>query len=373
MKKAVLLLCGLLMGCAHETLTTYSGHGSESLSPEVLEKFAPKPVAPEKLNRIEAMLDVRSPGMGILSPDGQNLYFSWSITGTSQIWKLNKKSKFPVQMTGGQDRTRLSTVTPDGKYLVLSRDQKGNEYPFVYLQKTGGGPLELVAGKKKVISRAQFVTPDSRYLYYTMNDSNPVVHSLYKMDLKTRRKTKVHPGIKGYMRMVDYRKNGDILLANHKGNVMSEYFLFNEKTGKTTPVVGQDEMETYMVRFAPRKGEYLVLTNKFGEYRRLYVMKQKFKPMASKVKTFSVKLNAKSKFKPITPEMKHEINGFEISRDRTRILYSVNKDGYNEVKAMKAGNFKKSIFHLKKPKGFYILIPGRPRPTPVTQFLVLSG
>ena len=274
MKRINLLLCALLMGCAHENLITYSGHGSESVSQRVLEKFAPKPVEPKKLNRIETMLDLRSPNRSWPGPDGKNLYFSWSVTGTSQIWKLNKKSGFPIQMTGGQDRTNLSTVTPDGKYLVLSRDEKGNEYPFVYLQKTRGGPLELVAGKKKVISRAQFVTSDSRYLYYTMNDSDPVIHSLYKMDLKTRKKIRVHPGIKGRMLMADYRENGDILLVNYKGNVMSEYFLFNEKTKETTPVVGHDEMESYSVRFAPKKGEYLVLTNKFGEYHRLYLLKK---------------------------------------------------------------------------------------------------
>ena len=340
MKKTSLLLCSFLMGCAHKTLMTYSGHGSEFISPEILEKFAPKPIAPDKLNRIEAMLDVRSPGMGLLNSDGKNLYFSWDITGTKQIWKLNKRYGFPVQMTGGQDRTRLSTVTSDGKYLVLSRDEKGNEYPFIYLQKTSGGPLEFIAGQKKVISTAQFVTPDSRYLYYTMNDSDPVVHSLYKMDLKTRKKTKVHPGIKGYMQMADYRKNGDILLVNYKGNIMHEYFLFNEKTGKTLPVVGQNEMEEYSVRLALKKGEYLVLTNKFGEYRRLYVMKR-------------------GQFKAITPKVKYDVNHFEISRDRSRILYSVNRDGYFEVMAMKANNFKKINIPFKKTAGVLHIYSGQ--------------
>ena len=340
MKKINLLLCGLLVGCARKTLTTYSGHGSESVSQKLLEKFAPKPIEPAKLNRIEALLDLKSPGRGLLSSDGQNLYFSWSVTGTKQIWKLNKKFGFPIQMTGGQDRTNLSTITPDGKYLVLSRDEKGNEYPFVYLQKTSGGPLELVAGKKKVISRAQFVTLDSRYLYYTMNDSDPVIHSLYKMDLKTRKKTKVHPGIKGYMQVADYRENGDILLVNHKGNIMREYFLFNEKTKNTIPVVGHDEMEEYSVRFAPKRGEYLVLTNKFGEYRRLYLME-------------------KGQFKAITPKVKYDVRGFSVSRDRTRILYSINRDGYGEVVAMRANNFKKIDIPFKRTKGVLQIYFGR--------------
>lgn len=316
----------------NKTVIPYSGHGSESVSQEILEKFAPKPIEPGKLNRIEAMLDVRSPGMGLPSPDGKNLYFSWDITGTRQIWKLNKVSGFPIQMTGGQDSTGLSAITPDGKYLLLSRDEKSNEYPFIYLQKTSGGPLELIAGQKKMISRAQFVTSDSHYLYYTMNDTSPVIHSLYKMDLKTRKKTKVHPGIQGYMQMADYRENGDILLVNYKGNIMREYFLFNEKTKKTIPIVGHDEMQEYSVRFAPKRDEYLVLTNKFGEYRRLYFMKE-------------------GQFKAITPKVKYDVSLFDISPDRTRILYSVNKDGYEEVVALEANSFKKIDIPFKKTEG----------------------
>ena len=91
----------LLMSCAHtDSSKNYKGHGADSVSPELLKKFAPKPIASGKLNRIESMLDVRSPGMGMLTPDGEHLFFSWAVTGTRQIWKMSQKEKFPLQMTG---------------------------------------------------------------------------------------------------------------------------------------------------------------------------------------------------------------------------------------------------------------------------------
>ena len=152
-----LSISALLISCSSTTKTGYSGHGADSVAPELLEKFAPKPIAPKNLARIEAMLDVRAPGMGQLSPDGKTLFFSWSVTGTRQIWKITKNSRFPVQMTGGQDSTRLAMITPDGKFLVLTRDERGNEYPYLYLQPVNGGPLQLVSGQKKVITSPQFV------------------------------------------------------------------------------------------------------------------------------------------------------------------------------------------------------------------------
>src|ERR1700674_716595 len=81
---------------------TYSGHGAASVSKEILDKYAPKPLPDDLARGIQAMLDVRAPGSGILAPDGGALFFSWRVTGVSQIWRLEGPMRFPVQLTGGQ-------------------------------------------------------------------------------------------------------------------------------------------------------------------------------------------------------------------------------------------------------------------------------
>jgi dipeptidyl aminopeptidase/acylaminoacyl peptidase len=325
MNKISLLFCFIILaacsGTTEKSNGTYKGHGADSVAPELLEKFAPKSIPAQKLTRIESMLDVRSPGLGLLSPDGKNLFFSWGVTGTRQIWKISKSSRFPVQMTGGQDSASLRDITPDGKYLIITRDEKGNEYPSLFLQSVKGGALEFIAGKKKVITSPHFVTKDSRFLYFTMNDKSPTVHNLYKLDLKTRKQSKVLDGVKGYMYVSDYRDNGEILLGNAKGSTAREYYLFNEKTKKLTPIIGQNENESYHVQFAKKKGEYLVQTNKIGEYQRLYILKGK-------------KLTA------ITPKMNYNVEDFSIDQNRKRILYSVNRDGHSEARAMSASTYR---------------------------------
>src|SRR5262245_55252114 len=107
----------------------YAGHGLSSVSPEILAKFAPAPISSDVSRQIQAMLDVRAPGAGTLSPDGKTLYFSWTITGTRQLFRLDGPDRFPVQMTGGEDGTTLVEITPDGRRLILSRDRKGEENP----------------------------------------------------------------------------------------------------------------------------------------------------------------------------------------------------------------------------------------------------
>src|SRR4029453_891139 len=80
---------------------TYSGLGADSVSKDVVAKFAPPPLDPRFTSSIELMLDVRAPGLGIPAPDGSALYFGWGITGSSQVFKLDKPKGFPVHSTAG--------------------------------------------------------------------------------------------------------------------------------------------------------------------------------------------------------------------------------------------------------------------------------
>src|ERR671927_385622 len=68
---------------------TYSGLGAESISKERLAEFAPKPLDSRISRRIQNMLDIRAPSAGMVAPDGSKLFFSWSVTGTRQIWRLD--------------------------------------------------------------------------------------------------------------------------------------------------------------------------------------------------------------------------------------------------------------------------------------------
>jgi len=70
-----LLVAVLGLGTALGAQTPYSGHGAGSLPPEVVKKYAPPPLDPEMSRRIQMMLDVRSPGLGMASPNDKKLFF----------------------------------------------------------------------------------------------------------------------------------------------------------------------------------------------------------------------------------------------------------------------------------------------------------
>ena len=299
--------------------TPYSGHGASTVPPEVLAKFAPTPLASDLSRKIQSMMDLRAPGMGLLTPDGSRLFFGWSVTGSRQVWRLDGPDRFPVQVTGGEDTTSLADISPDGKTLFIQRDRKGEENPGLYTMAADGGPLVPIQHIKDVQTFFGLVTDDGKTLYFTSNDINPDSYAVYRYDLATGKKAAVvtEPGL---WSIADHRPDGRLLLQKATGSLTSEYSEWEPATGKMSPVLGQGEKEEYTVTYGAAPGQFLVLTPKLGEFRRLYCYENK-------------------KFEPVTPELKWDVSGFSIDEARTRILYNVNEAGYTKLFALDAKSF----------------------------------
>ena len=305
---------------APRTDKAYSGHGADSISPEVLAKYAPPALPPELSRKVQAMLDVRAPSSGVLSPDGKRLFFTWAVTGVSHVWRIDGPQRFPVQMTGGEDATGVAAVSPDGKFIVVSRDRKGEEYPGIYLQNVEGGPLTVVQHKPKVQTFLAFVTDDSKAVYYRANDKKNDAYAIYKYDVASKKSELVFDE-DGLWSVDDHRADGRMLLAKHTGGASQEYFDLDPKTKKLTPLFGQGEREEYDARYAKDPNEVLVVTRKLSDFARLY------------------RFNA-GKFTAISPEMPHDVEGFRTERAGDHVFYQTNDGGFTRLSALDARTYK---------------------------------
>ena len=306
----------------------YAGHGAESVSPELVAKFAPPPLDKQFSRVIETMLDVRAPGLGLVSPDGEKLYFGWRITGTAQVFRLDKPKGFPIQMTGGEERTGVLAVTPDGKTLVLSRDAGGQENPGLYLQSTGGGPLTPVFQAPKVQAFLDFVSDDGRDLYFHANDVSPDSYAIYKYDLSTRTKTLVW-GEKGLWEIGDHIGRGaaqKLLLVKSTGSFAREYVEFEPATGKKTPLLGAGEAVEYNAAYAAQPGELLVVTNKFRDFRALY--RWKIGSDASQ-----------ASFREVLAPAGNDVTDISVDQARKRIYAATNAGGYSRLVVLDAKTY----------------------------------
>lgn len=328
----------------------YKGLGVESLAPEVLAKYAPKPLPADVSRRIQSMLDVRAPSPGALSPDGKRLFFTWTVTGTSQIFRLDGPMRFPVQLTGGEDATTIAGTVPGSSLLVVQRDRNGEENPGLYLLDGSGGPLRVIQQKPKVQTLFDRVSDNGKYVYFRANDVAPESYGLYRYDVAGQKIEPLfsEPGIWSTLDVKASEKATKLLVSKSVGSNMTELYELDLATKKLTPLVGQNEREDYRAAYGAGD-DVLVLTPKLGEFRRLYKL-------------------AGGKLEPISPELKYDVAGFSVDPKRKRILYTVNEAGYTKLYGLDAKT-KKPIGLPKLPSADHTSIGDT---TPSGRFTTLA-
>lgn len=316
-----LAMVGVLgMSVSMARASPYQGLGAESIDPAFVVKHAPPPVPPELANKIHRLLGKRTPGLGIPTEDGKRLVFSWNVTGVSQVWRVDGPRQFPLQLTGGEDHTTPVGLTPDGKIVLVSRDHNGEENPGLYYLSIEGGELTVIQHLPKVQTFYEFTSHDGRYIYFRANDRVSDSYAIYRFDRQTKAKELVfdQPGI---WSVQDFLPSGTLLLGKETGSLTSEVFSFDPVIMKLAPLFGQGEKTEWKVRYGAHPGEYLVLTNKFGDFQRLYRY-------------------ANKTFAPLTPDIAWDISDYRINEGRTKILYTVNEGGYTRFAALDARTFK---------------------------------
>ena len=297
----------------------YTGLGAESVSPQDIARFGAPPLDPAVSRRIQAMLDVRGAGNGIITSKGDRMLFTSRVTGSFQVWRQDGPMRFPVQLTGGEDRTFVAGIAPDDSFAVVSRDVGGQENPGLYLLSLEGGALRLVQHTPKVQTFLQFISDDSRTLYFRANDIDPASYAIYRFDVRSGKRELVFD-TPGLWTVLDHR-GGKWLMMKALGSTKLEIYEYELASKKLTPLLGQNETEQYFAAYGARPGQILVRTNKLGDFHRLYRLE-------------------KGKLEPITPELKHDVSTFAIDRQRTLIYYEVNENGYARAHAIDASTFR---------------------------------
>jgi len=348
----ILLIFILISSCSHSDtkgenkFKKSSQYNLRAVTPADLEKYKPQVGDRELLGKIESYLDIRSPGGGVLSPDGKNLYFNWSVTGTSQVWKISGALSFPVQLTAGNENIYLAGITRDGKSLILTKDHQGDENYGIYLLAVGGGTMQMLFAQEKVRASVLKIGKEGRYIYYRSNKNASDVFTFTRFDLKTREHLDFFER-KGQWIILDI-KGDEMLFGYYKGNTSVEVYQYSMASKELRPLLGIGQEDEFEVRFAPIPGKYLVQTNKFSNFRKIYLYDGK-------------------NFEDLLKNEDGDIDYFYLDQDRKKLLYGKNVRGQYSIGALKTEDYQaipivkfKSVAHTSfgstTPDGRYSLI-----------------
>lgn len=308
-----IVVCIFLLSCqsknSKSSTPAYTQFGIESVAKDDLKKYAPREIDSALKNKLSQYLDIQSPLAAILHPNGKDLYFNWRISGYQQIWKMSGPMGYPVQMTGGKDMTTLMDIAPNGQFIVLHRDIDGQENPGIYIQSVNGGELTKMFHEPKVRAGFQFISDDSKEIYFTSNHEDPQSFFIYKINVETKQIEKISSE-KGMWYVMDHL--GDrLLLGFAKSSFANDVYELNLKTKEKKWLLGENSEDPFDVRFLKTPGKYIVRTLE-GDF-------------------YSLKLLENGKLKMISKPEKFDISQFSLSDNREFLAYELNRSGYTDL------------------------------------------
>ncbi len=215
----------------------------------------------------------------------------------------------------------LNDVSPDGKFLIISKDVNGQENPGIFKLDLKTGLSEELYRRPKVQAHYSFITDDSQFIYFTSNEKSADSYSVYKINVKDSTIETIFDG-KGPWYIADHKNNGKkLLLVKYNGAQQNEFYDYDSSTKKLNPVIGQGEKEEYNVSYSKKEEEYFVTSNKDTDFKKLYLLSQ-------------------GKLKSIGPELNYDISDFSIDDNRIRLIYTINRGGYTDIGVLDAKTFK---------------------------------
>lgn len=272
---------------------------------------------------IEQYLNIRGAGSPQYSPDDSRIYFTSSVTGSSQIWMMEKPASWPFQVTFFNDRVSSYSCNPKQDMIVLEKDEGGSEYSRLFLLSPDGTKIEQITpDKPKVLYNFGTWFDDGSAFTYYSNERDLYFYDIYKYDLNKREIEQIFSS--------DNSNYPSVISSDGKLMVISRFFtsydndllLYNLETKEQSLITLHDNInypaEFEAISFSKDSKSIFINTNNKGEYYSLFEYDLQSGKMRSSELPFAKTYK------------KNDLSWAQVSEDKSKIFLVYNVDGYDK-------------------------------------------
>jgi protease II len=263
------------------------------------------------LAKIERGLDFKTIKSGVLSEDGNALYFEWDITGVNQIWKLNSPIGSVAQITSGRDFSKVFGITSHGK-LLITRNTPENDSAGIYLASSENEELEEVFNKKKCYAKIIYLSIDGGFIFFSVIDQMTKAKNFYRYDLTTKKVVGFFNQKGNWIIKDVWQDEKKIIVAKILDDKTFSYYTYDLENEKLVPIDGIMGKEDYHIEFGSSSSDFIIQSELLSDFDNIYNLKN-------------------GKMIPLVPGLKYDVIDFHLDQKRQRLLYEVNVAGYTKV------------------------------------------
>lgn len=285
---------------------------------------------------IVRFLKVRGIGGFSLSPDGERLIFSTSVTGEPQLWSVAATGGWPEQLTYGSGVTS-ARWTPDGKHILYAGDTNGDEREGYTLLSEDGRRERLLLGNSSAFRSFGDFAASGKSIVYASTERNGRDFDIWVTEIESGVSRVVYEGHFGFFPGAVRPGHDQIILSETRGEDGNNLHLLDLKSGDVRTLFNPEISSAYeSIAWKSDGSGFYLSTNHDREFAGLAY--------------YDVK-SAKLKFLE-SPDA--DIEQVQLSFDDRYLVWLTNDGGYStlHVRDLKSG---KNIQMPALPKGVYAL------------------
>jgi dipeptidyl aminopeptidase/acylaminoacyl peptidase len=208
----------------------------------------------------ERYLNVRRAHTPSFGPEGERLTFLMDTTGVPQVWRLDRPTEWPKQLTFEEERVSFASWSPERDELIFGMDQGGDEHTQLFRLDGDGETMTPLTGDPESVHNWGGWSNDGSQFAFTANRRDESVFDVYVQDRDADDAERLFEG-DGWLWAVGWSPDDDRLavVEAHSGSDRDVYVL-DVATGDVehvTPHEGHVQYEN--VNWGP-EGEALYLT-----------------------------------------------------------------------------------------------------------------
>ena len=236
----LVLTAGLLIvGCGQQAQDQSSDRHTQNVASLL--------TAQEYIPDIATFLQIGGTSPAGNSWDGQDVYFTSSMSGTSQVYRITPEG-WPYQLTTFEDGTDFFVLSYNGQMGIVGASVGGSEQSQLYLLDTRTGRTVQLTNFEDVQIGSVVWARDDGSIFYRSNEENSRDFFLYRMDIANGEYVKVFgdsTGVTGYNAIADLSQDGTkMIVMNFTSNVNNDIYLLDLTTGDYEKL-NDDDIDVY--------------------------------------------------------------------------------------------------------------------------------
>ena len=260
--------------------------------------------------------NIRSASFINYAPDGKSILMSTRFGEASQLHIIDHAGGARKQITFFKDAVSSATFFPEQNKFVFVKDSGGNEFTQLYSFNLTNGNYELISDGGRSQNSLPNWSNGGKQFTIVSTKRNGKDYDIYLGNTNTPAETKMILSKGGSWSAGDWSPDDKKLIVRNGISATKSFMhIMDIETGMLTEISSSEEETAFSDATWSADGKGIYLANDEGsEFRQL--------------KYFDI---STKKYKIITVGIKWDVGGVTMNKNRNKLLFSVNENGYSKI------------------------------------------